>query len=59
MPAKIQPHGYRVLIEWWSEYVDDGGGGGGRDFNALGVFVEKITSSSECARDPFSETRAR
>jgi hypothetical protein len=42
--AKIQPCGYRVLVQCWSESVTTGDGAG-RDMNALGVFVEKTTSS--------------
>jgi hypothetical protein len=49
--AKIQPYGYRVLVECWSEYMGDGAGG--RDMNFLGVFVEKITSSLEVSTGPL------
>jgi hypothetical protein len=51
--AKIQPYGYWVLVECWSEYVSSDGLLG-RDMNYLGVFVEKITSSLKRARDPFA-----
>jgi hypothetical protein len=41
--AKIQPYGYRVLVECWSEFAS-GDGLMGRDMNYLGVFVDTITS---------------